>query len=43
MSIEETNSLDYSHHSEGNAYCRHALGIDAAHEVGVGEVVHTRR
>lgn len=43
MTIEETNSLDYSHHSEGNAYCRHALGIDAAHEVGVGEVVHTRR
>lgn len=43
MTIEETDSLDYCHHSEGNAYCCHALGIDAAHEVGVGEVVHTRR
>ncbi len=43
VAIEETNSLDYSHHGEGNAYRCHALGIDAAHEIGVGEVVHTRR
>ncbi len=43
VTIEETNSLDYCHHGERYAHGSHALGIDAAHEVGVGEVVHTRR
>ena len=32
-----------THHREGDAHGSHALRIDSAHEIGVGEVVHARR
>ena len=40
---EETNRLNHSHCCKGNAYRCHTLRVDAAHEIGVGEVVHARR
>ena len=40
---EETYRLNYSHCCKGNAYRCHTLRVDAAHEIGVGEIVHARR
>ena len=43
MTIEEANSLYYRHHGKRYSHSRYALGVDAAHEIGVGEIVHARR
>ena len=43
MTIEETYCLYYRHHGKRNSHSCYALGIDASHEIGVGEIVHTRR
>ena len=42
---EETYRLNHSHCCKGkNAYrCHTSVCVDAAHEIGVGEVVHARR
>ena len=43
MAKQETNRLDNSHCCKGNAYRCHTLRVDAAYEIGVGEIVQTRR
>ena len=43
MTIEKTYRLYYRHHGKRYSHSRYALGIDASHEIGVGEIVHTRR